>query len=318
MTLPVTLIIPILNEAATLPSLLMSIQQQSLMPQDILFCDAGSSDESLAIINDYKNRIDWRSSLIRVIVRPGSRPGEGRNIGVNASTSEWVAFLDGGIDPERDWLEQLYQMAKETDAPAVFGLCHFSSDHVFSRAVCALSYGQDSAHPVIPSMLIKREVFDTVGNFPEHLRAAEDIVWINRFIKKYGKKIVCETAHSYYRHFPAHWLQVFRKWRLFEKNSVMAGVRRRQHYIYLIVVPLLYALLFSGTYFGILLFCIYAIIRGIVDPIRRSAHWYWFKDHTMSAILAIPLALWIDLAKLFGIADAIGAEVMRLVGYKAT
>ncbi|MBU6176777.1 MAG: glycosyltransferase [Bacteroidetes bacterium] len=316
MTIPVTLIIPILNEASSLPSLLEAIQQQSAMPQEIIFCDAGSCDASLSIIEDYKNNLDWRSSLIRVIITRGARPGEGRNVGVKASTTEWIAFLDGGIDPEKDWLKELYQMAITTDAPAVFGLCHFSSDDNFSRAVCALSYGQASAHPVIPSTLFNRKVFNRIGYFPEHLRAAEDIVWLNRFLEKYGKRVVCDVAHSHYRHFPPNWLQVFKKWRLFEKNSVIAGVRTRQHIIYLITIPLLYAFLFSGTYFSVMLFFVYAVFRGVVDPIRRSASWHWFKGYPMATFIAIPLALWIDFAKLSGITDAYTDMVIRFMSKK--
>ena len=315
---PVAIIIPIFNEAESLPSLLEAIRCQSCQPVEVLFVDAGSTDGSASIIENSAAKNDWGQVRVHVVTVSGSMPGQGRNYGVKATSTDWIAFLDGGIDPDKDWLEQLYQFAMVTDAPAVFGLCYFSGETDFARAVCALSYGQASTHPVIPSTLFKREVFTTIGYFPEDLRAAEDIVWIDRFLKKYGRRIVCETARSSYRHFPTNWMHVFRKWRLFEKNSVMAGVRSRQHIFYLFAIPLLYGLLFTGTYIGIILFLLYAIFRGVIDPMRRSARWQWYKGHAISAFIAVPLALWIDIAKLFGIVNAFGAQIVRSMSPKKT
>ena len=170
--------------------------------------------------------------------------------------------------------------------------------------MCALSYGQGSSHPVIPSTLFKRVVFDEIGFFPEHLRAAEDIVWIERFLNHFGPRTICSEARSHYSHFAMNWKQVLGKWRLFEKNSVLAGVRSRQHFLYLFAIPMLYAGLFSGAPFGIAFFLAYATFRGIADPVRRSAKWDWWKGYPMAALIALPLALAIDLAKLIGIAEA--------------
>jgi hypothetical protein len=74
--------------------------------------------------------------------------------------------------------------------------------------------------------------------------------------------------------------------------------------VYLLAIPLLYAGLLSGTPFGGAIFLLYAIFRGIADPIRRSANCNWWRGYPSAAILALPLALVIDLAKLIGIADA--------------
>ena len=316
MTMSVTLIIPILNEVETLPSLLEAIRRQSLLPQDIYFCDAGSTDGSVALIERSRDSQDWGTSHVRVLINIGAMPGEGRNAGVRAATTDWVAFLDGGIDPERDWLEQLCRTASINDVLAVFGLCYFSAEGSFPRAVCALSYGQGSSHPVIPSTLFKRVVFDEIGFFPEHLRAAEDIVWIDRYLSRFGPRTICSKARSHYSHFPMNWKQALGKWRLFEKNSVLAGVRSRQHFVYLLAIPFLYAGLLSGARFGMAIFLLYAIFRGIADPIRRSASWNWWRGYPSAAVLALPLALAIDLAKLTGIAEASFIRLAALMSAK--
>ena len=170
MTTDVTLVIPILNEAKTLPVLFQRIYRQSRRPNAIIFCDAGSDDGSLIIINKAIKEFNWGNTTVSVIVSPGSMPGRGRNLGIRASNTDWVCFLDGGIDPEPNWLEQLFVTAIETGSAAVFGQCYFSAIDPFPRAVCALSYGQGSSHLVIPSMLVKRSVFAKIGYFPDQLR----------------------------------------------------------------------------------------------------------------------------------------------------
>ena len=50
MKIDVTLVIPILNEAATLPTLLASIERQVHQPDQVVFVDGGSTDATSATL----------------------------------------------------------------------------------------------------------------------------------------------------------------------------------------------------------------------------------------------------------------------------
>ena len=50
--LKISVIIPILNEEASLKQLLDNLLKQTLKPDEILICDTGSSDNSILIIGD--------------------------------------------------------------------------------------------------------------------------------------------------------------------------------------------------------------------------------------------------------------------------
>lgn len=312
MSCAVTVVIPVLNEAAALPRLLAALKAQTLRPREVLIADAGSTDGSAAAIERWWRAERWDGGDCRVLAVPGAMPGAGRNAGVRAAAHEWIAFLDAGIDPEPTWLERLCAYANSLNVRAVFGLCRFAADGAFERAVCALSHGQGTAHSVVPASLFHRCVFDEIGWFPEHLRAAEDLNWSDRLTARYGPREICADAVVHYTHFPSTWSSALRKWKLAEYASVLAGVRSPQQRLSLIGVPLVYGALFSWTAVGFGVFVSYLVVRGVIDPLRRSSERPWWGKHLGSFLIAPGLAAALDLAKLAGIVQAYLNCVMQV------
>ena len=311
----VTLVIPILNEAESLPELLQALKAQSHRPDEIIFSDAGSSDGSPTMIKAWWREEGWENASCRVLSLPGAMPGAGRNAGVQAARNEWIAFIDGGITPASDWLEQLCRHAQAKQSPVVFGVCHFSAQTRFAKAVCALSYGHGRELPVLPASLFARRVFTEIGWFPANLRSAEDLVWISALQKLYGPKEVCWVARVSYTHFPMSWREAFRKWRIYELNLLMAGVRIRQQALYLTGLPVLYVSVGAGGLAGFTLFLMYLLLRGVIDPIRRSSDWPWWGCQPGSAFITLPLAVVLDIAKWTGIVQGVLAKLVSWSGF---
>lgn len=309
---PLTLVIPILNEAETLPELLQALKAQSHRPDEIIFSDAGSTDGSTNLIEEWWRSEGWRNASCRILSRPGAMPGAGRNAGVRVARNDWVAFIDGGITPANDWLEQLCQQALAKQVPAVFGVCHFSAHTSFTKSVCALSYGHGTFHPVIPSSLFARQVFAEIGEFPSHLRAGEDLVWMAALQARYGARVVCWAAQVSYTHFPKRWCQALHKWRVTELHCVLAGVRTSQQIVYLFGLPVLYVLACNGGGIGGVMFLTYLLLRGVVDPVRRSKDRPWWGGRPGAPLIAPLLAAALDVAKWVGIMQGLGH---RLIGW---
>jgi hypothetical protein len=312
---PVTLVIPILNEADSLPGLLKALKAQDHLPDEIIFSDAGSTDGSPELINAWWSCEGWEDANCIVLSCPGAMPGAGRNAGVNAARNDWIAFIDGGITPSRDWLKQLCSYAQANNLSAVFGVCRFSALTSFAKAVCALSYGYDAVHPAIPASLFARQVFDEVGEFPAHLRAGEDLVWIAALQARYGPRKVCTAARVSYTYFPTSWRQALRKWRVTELNCVLAGVRTRQHAVYLFGLPALYVLAGSGGDMGAAAFAAYLLFRGVIDPTRRSLDKLWWSREPWAACIALPLAAALDIAKWLGILQGVSIRLTAWIGF---
>lgn len=64
MNAPITVIIPVYNSEATIEECINSVLHQSIMPQQIIVVDDGSTDNSLDKINKFDN-----SSLIKVFLK---------------------------------------------------------------------------------------------------------------------------------------------------------------------------------------------------------------------------------------------------------
>lgn len=307
----VALVIPVLNEAATLLLLLRAIQAQTRRPNEIVFVDAGSSDVSLSVISDWWQEQSWPDGACWVEVNPGGYPGHNRNVGINATSCEWIAFIDCGIYPEPDWLEKLLECASQTGAPAIFGLCDFYAEGAIAKAACALSYGMGSDHPVLPASLFHRSVFAKTGVFEEQLRAAEDIKWMALLESWSGPKVVCAQARVHYRVFPDSILAIARKWYLYKCHVLKAGMGGQYDLLQLAVVIGGLIMLFLSWQLAVWGIFIYALLRGVVDPVRRSKQRKWWDGQPSSLVLAPVVALTIDAAKHAATLRGYGLRALR-------
>lgn len=297
----VALVIPMLNEATSLPPLLLAIQQQTRRPDEIIFVDAGSTDCGVAVIWAWWKKHGWPEGVCRVEVNLGGYPGHNRNIGVKAASCDWIAFIDCGIYPEPDWLERLLDYANQTGVPAVYGMCDFFAEGVVARAACALSSGVGSELPVLPASVFHRSVFVRKGMFEEQLRAAEDLKWMALLEAWAGPKAVCAEARVHYRIFPVTISAVARKWYLYKSHVIKAGIGGKYDLLQLMVVGswLIMSLLsFQVAVWGVFA---YAVLRGIADPVRRSKRRKWWAGEPFALVVAPIVALAMDAAKLAAI-----------------
>ena len=301
----IAIVVPILNEVDSLPQLLSGLGDQTLQPTELIFVDTGSTDGSQELLRQWSITSDWTKERFRILDLPGGLPGGGRNAGINTAKSDWIAFIDGGIVPEPDWLEQLADPALREGAKAMFGYCHFEADRAFPRAICALTYGYRASHPVLPASIFHRDTLALIGPFREDLRSAEDLLWTRRFSQLFGPRPTCQRARVHYRHFPESIRSTFSKWRRNERNSVRAGVRTQQHFFYSIGLPVVWLAPIFYPLGGGLLILGYLLLRGIIDPMRRSAACYWWKGQPTAFFIAVGMSALIDIAKWTGIVEGV-------------
>src|SRR5512143_1318657 len=85
----VSVIIPTWNRGDTILGAIRSALEQSHPVREVLVCDDGSTDGSEAIVHALSDfRVKWLPGA------HGGMPAVPRNRGVEASESEWIAFLD--------------------------------------------------------------------------------------------------------------------------------------------------------------------------------------------------------------------------------
>jgi len=265
--LKISVVVPVRNEAQTIRALLDGLLGQTLPPNEIVITDGGSLDETRAIIQDF---ID-QGAPVKLLTDNDSLPGRSRNIAVANAKNDWVAFIDAGIRPEQGWLQALAdQIVDPSHADVVYG----SYEPIISSffTVCAaIAYvpppyltAEGAVRPYsIVSALMLRGVWEKAGGFPEDLRSAEDLLFMNK-VAQCGFRIVrAPAAVVHWAIQPSLW-KTFKRFVVYSRNNIRAGLWRNWQQQILI------------RYAVLVLFVIPAIFVG--------ARW-----------LAVPIALWIAL-----------------------
>lgn len=297
--LPVSIVIPVRNESASLDELFASLDALSPKPAEVVFVDTGSTDGSAGRIEHWFAGQPEDGIRGQLCLRPGAYPGAARNTGVAAAGEEWIAFLDAGISPEPAWLGALWQYRLDAEVEAVYGCCRFGSDEALGRMLCAASYGVGRLAPVLPASLFHRALFQRAGEFAEHLRAGEDILW-KQALQKIGIDVpVCERAIVEYRHFAPTLAQALRKQFVYEQSALAAGVGGGARAMVLGGVLVMYAALFVAWQPALSLLTLYLLLRGVADPIRRSRPWSWWSAPWQIVALPVVAAL-LDLSAAVG------------------
>lgn len=99
-----SLIIPIYNCEKTLPKSLESIRQQTFSDFEVLLVNDGSNDSSGIICE----KLAHEDTRFKVIHKLNGGASSARNAGINASTGNWIVFMDADDEIGDDYLEELY------------------------------------------------------------------------------------------------------------------------------------------------------------------------------------------------------------------
>jgi hypothetical protein len=150
--------------------------------------------------------------------------------------------------------------------------------------------------------MFHRSTFDAVGMFRTELRSAEDLVWTNAFVERYGARRLCPAARVEYSHFPRTLGAAMKKWFVYEVSTVRAGLMHRRHLAFAVVIPTLVGVCLLQPYAGCVLVGAYLVGRGLVDPIRRSRLRPWWSGRPLAPLFALVAAPLLDMAKVAGAA----------------
>lgn len=196
----IDVIIPLYNGAAFIATAIESVIAQTYSPTHIIIINDGSTDKGPEIATSYQTK----TSIPLVIINQENKGlSAARNTGINTATSEYIAFLDA----DDVWIPEKLQKQ--------IGVFNKSDISNLGLVYCLYNIinaqGQIDPHGfVVPldtsirgavfskllkgnkilssgsGVLIKRTVFETVGQFNETLRFGEDWdMWL-RIAEQYG------------------------------------------------------------------------------------------------------------------------------------
>jgi glycosyltransferase involved in cell wall biosynthesis len=215
----ISVVIPAYNASQTICVALDSVCKQTLLPVEIIVVDDVSSDDTCAIVQQYIDSVATTCGIRITLLQQttNSGPASARNAGIAASSSEWIAFLDG----DDQWLQHKLevQLLVLQANPTVSLICSptlpLDGDHApkcstvqsrvpldRSRATLLTLENFIYTNPVATStVLVKREALQKTGGFDEQFRGPEDYdLWL-RIVASHEVMKTTEPL-SLYRHVP--------------------------------------------------------------------------------------------------------------------
>jgi len=250
----VSVIVTVFNECASIGRLLDSLAAQSRRPDEVVICDGGSSDGTVALIRDYARTQRERLPALQVVVEAGANISRGRNVAIAAARGPLIAATDAGVRLEPDWLEKITAPWDQAGEPplAVAGLFVPDSTGVFQTAMAAtvlpLVAEIDPSRflPSSRSVAFTKAAWAQAGGYPEWLDYCEDLVFdfaINA--QRPAQPTAFAWAPDAIVHFRPRenlrqfWTQYYR----YARGDGKADLWRKRHAIryatYLVALPLL-------------------------------------------------------------------------------
>jgi len=171
----VSIIIPVYNGEKYLSEALESVFAQTYRPIEIIVINDGSTDNTAKIIASMRGDI-------RSIYQSNRGPAAARNIGIDISNGELTAFLDADdywstnkLSIQVDCLLQNpgigYVLGMQrnflelgTERPFWVRKEHLQKDHI----------------GFLPTLLIRKQIFQAVGLFNPDYRISSDVEWFSR------------------------------------------------------------------------------------------------------------------------------------------
>jgi amino acid adenylation domain-containing protein len=202
----VSVIIPAYNSAQYLPEAVDSVLNQTHSGCEIIVVDDGSTDETKVVCAKYS---DEKHSTVKYVYQSNQGLPAARNKGVEASSGQYLVFLDSDDCLLPSAVEiGLQAMQERPEAGFVFGRYlyqlvradgTFSTESTFENQPPIASYATilaDRHRTQCACGMFRREVFEAVGGYNRELWALEDIDLLLRIAQSfpiyYHQQVVSE------------------------------------------------------------------------------------------------------------------------------
>ena len=205
----VSLIIPSKNANKNLFKLLRCIPDWDVIPNEIIIVD--SSHDKLIIPKYFNIFVNNNNIKLSIIYGKSLYPGHARNIGINSSNNNLIAFLDTSTIPKKTWLSSGLEIVSTQNSEGVWGKTYYEADKFLTKIYRASTFGEQPIK-TFPGSILKKNVFNKCGLFIQTTRAGEDGDWISRS-NVHGLKIsIPDEFLNYGKLNELSTQQIIRKW----------------------------------------------------------------------------------------------------------
>ncbi|MCK5602878.1 glycosyltransferase [Candidatus Pacearchaeota archaeon] len=188
-----------------------SILMQNYPDFEVIVVDAGSEDETIPILNEYKNKTKIPFKIEDV--SPDTSIGKARQIGLELSNGEILAFIDSDVElSHENWFKNMSEplqdgtvagvqtlaKSKDTD-PEILKKIHSSFE--YKNTVIDINHYEivGTSH-----ILIRKDLIEKVGGFRD-ICSSEDLDVTKKIMKLGFKFIYLPSEKCYHYHVDNYW-----------------------------------------------------------------------------------------------------------------
>lgn len=206
----ISVIVPMYNRENTIKKCLDSIVKQTYSNFELIIIDDGSTDSSFNICEQYAKK----DSRIKLIHQENRGVSSARNLGLDLSEGEYIAFIDSDDFIANDYLEYLYQLIQKYNSD--IAICSHQTINMFEQIYEPMNEGidfilssQDFLEKMlygelkgigisIHSRLISKKLFDGI-RFPDGKLFEDSAVSYKNILKTDKVAITYKPKYCYLR-----------------------------------------------------------------------------------------------------------------------
>lgn len=269
----ITLIATVLNEGDNIHHVMNSIQSQTRQPDEIVIVDGGSSDNTVATMQSYTDRLP-----LHIFVEDGCNISQGRNRAIAEAQGDIIAVTDAGVKLTNTWLETITQpMLDNPTVDVVAGFFQADPETSFEVAIGATTLpikeeiDPETFLPSSRSVAFRKASSDLIGGYPEWLDFCEDLIFDIRLQQTTQPFVFVPDALVYFR--PRSSLrQFYKQYYLYARGDGKANLWRKRHIIRYVTYGVAFpVILFLGLLVHPMLWGFYFIGGAVYlqQPYRR-------------------------------------------------
>ena len=284
----ISVIIPSNHDHIALCAVVRAICNQLLIPSEIIIVDSsegqGACPTEIAVMCEHCDiKLIYENCKLAL-------PGKARNIGLDLSSGEFIAFIDVQTIPRPEWLNASLVQLKINNIAGVWGATSFRAENIFERLVRDGIYGL-IPKKTLPGSVFRSETFRITGQFIDWIRAGEDTEWMLRLdILKINVGHSSSALVDYVGLIGVSLQQLLKKWhRNYTVSKELPHFFPQRLLLWLIMYPMIVLIAFNWNYLiadwrmdsplyighvtkivAILPIFIYIIVRGFIWPLQRG------------------------------------------------
>ena len=178
----VSVITVCLNSEKTIERAIKSVLNQNYSPIEYIILDGGSNDNTLDIINKYKNNIS------KIISEKDNGISDAFNKGIKLSSGKYIQLLnsDDVLDENK-----IYNSVKILEENQNYAFCYGDIKKSVKNKIIEINGIKKYKNKLIyvmpkvnhPTFLVSRNIYDNYGYFEEKYKIAMDYDWLLKITK---------------------------------------------------------------------------------------------------------------------------------------